>query len=115
MSRDVATMTIHNQSGSRGHIRRKHAVMEARDFIAAHISRNDQACRRFIRYLSMQTHRVLLLVRDAKMGLILISPTDSELWLVREKSVVGRAIKNSWTIRKKVDAKFSEEMNATRK
>lgn len=107
-------MTVHHQSGSRGHIRRAHAIAEARNFVAAHISRTDQASRRLIRYLSMQTHRVLLLVRDAKTGRILVAPPDNELWLVREKSGVGRASKNSWNITKEVGTKLFEEIDANR-
>jgi len=108
-------MSVHHQSGSRGHIRRAHAIMEARNFVAAHISRTDQASRRLIRYLSMQTHRVLLLVRDAKTGRILVAPPEDELWLVREKSGVGRASKNSWNIVKEVGTKLFEEIDANRK
>ena len=108
-------MTIYNQSGSRGRERRAHAVMEARSFLAGHISRNDQASRRLIRYLSMQTHCVLLLVRDAKTGKVLVAPHDDELWLLREKSGIGRASKNKWNVIKEVGEKLFEELDATRK
>lgn len=113
--RDAAKMTEYHQSGSRGHARRAHAVIEARNFVAAHISRNDPASRRLIRYLSMQTHRVLLLVRDAKTGRILVAPPDSELWLLRDKSGIGRASKNTWNVRKEVGPSLFEEIDATRR
>lgn len=90
-------------------------MLEARNFIAAHVKRNDQASRRLIRYLSMQTHRVLLLVRDAKTGRILISPPEDELWLIRRKSGLGRAVKHEWNVQKKVGPAFFEEMEENRR
>ena len=89
--------------------------MEARSFLAGHISRNDPASRRLIRYLSMQTHCILLLVRDSKTGRVLVAPRDSELWLLREKSGIGRASKNKWNVIKEVGEKLFEELEATRK
>ena len=95
-------------------MRRSHAALEARNFIAANVKRNDQASRRLIRYLSMQTKRVLLLVRDATTGRILISPPEDELWLIRQKSGLGRAVKHEWNIIKAVGPSFFEEMEAKR-
>lgn len=108
-------MTVHQQTGSRGLERRSHSVLECRNFIAAYVKRSDQASRRLIRYLSMQSHRVLLLVRDAKTGQILISPPKEELWLVREKRGIGRAVKNSWKVVKQLNAEFFEEIDTVRK
>ena len=54
--------------------RRSFGVVEARSFIAGSVKRNDQASCRFIKYLSMQTSRVLVLVRDVADGRILIQP-----------------------------------------
>lgn len=96
-------------------MRRSHVMLEARNFIAAHVKRNDQASRRLIRYLSMQTHRVLLLVRDAKTGRILLSPPEAELWLIRRKSGLGRAVKHEWNVQRKVGPDFFEEMEANRR
>ena len=107
-------MTVHHQTGSRGLMRRSHASSEARNFIAAHVDRNDPVSRRFIRYLSMQTHRVLLLVRDAKTGRILLTPPKEELWLVREKAGIGRASKNEWTVTHKVGFELFEQLEVAR-
>lgn len=63
----------------------------------------------------MQTHRVLLLVRDGKTGRILVSPLEDELWLVRQKAGLGRAIKHEWNVQKKVGTMFFEEMETSRK
>lgn len=108
-------MTVHHQTGSRGLERRSHSVLECGNFIAAYVKRNDQVSRRLIRYLSMQSHRALLLVRDVKTGQILISPPKEELWLVREKKGIGRAVKNPWKIVKQLNAQFFEEIGAVRK
>lgn len=113
--RDADKITIHHQSGSRGQGRRAHAVLEARNYIAACVKRNDMASRRLIRYLAMQTHRVLLLVRDGKTGRILVSPPEDELWLVRQKAGLGRAIKHEWNVQKKVGTAFFEEMETSRR
>jgi hypothetical protein len=113
--READRRTIHHQSGSRGHMRRSHAVLEARNFVAAYVKRNDPASRRLIQYLSMQTYRVLLLVRDAKTGEILISPPKDQLWLLREKSGLGRAAKNEWNVLKEVGPQFFNEMEVSRK
>ena len=108
-------MSVRQQSGSRGSGRRTHAVLEARNFVCAHIKRNDPASRRFIQYLSMQTHRMLLLVRDAKTGGIISKPPEEDLWLIREKSGIGRAAKNEWNIIKKVGSEFFKEMEDHRR
>lgn len=63
----------------------------------------------------MQTHRVLLLVRDGRTGRILVSPPEDELWLVRQKAGLGRAIKHEWNVQKKVGTVFFEEMETNRR
>lgn len=95
--------------------RRAHAVIETRNFIAAHIRRDDQISRRFIRYLSMESNRIMLLVRDGKTGRILISPPPKELWLVREKSGLGRAVKKPWKVLQEVGKDFFENLESRRK
>ncbi|MCJ1377759.1 hypothetical protein MMC17_000855 [Xylographa soralifera] len=108
-------MSVRQQSGSRGGGRRTHAILEARNFICAHVKRNDPASRRFIQYLSMQTNRMLLLVRDAKTGRIISKPPEEDLWLLREKSGIGRAAKNEWNVIKKVGPDFFKEMDDHRR
>ena len=113
--RKAGERTVHHQSGSRGQIRRSHAFLEARNFIAGYVKRNDPASRRLIQYLSMQTYRVLLLVRDAKTGEIVISPPKEQLWLLREKSGLGRAVKHEWKVLKEVGPEFFKEMEVSRR
>ena len=97
------------QSGSRGQGRRVHSVTEVRNFMCANIKRNDPITRRFLQYLSMQSCKVVVLIRDAKTSKILRSPPDDELWLNRHKAGVGRASKNEWTVGAKVGPKFFEQ------
>lgn len=102
-------MVNHQSGSSRGQFRRTHAISEVRNFMCANIKRNDPATRRFLQYLAMQTSKVLVLIRDAKTGKILTSPPDDELWLNREKSGIGRASKNEWTVGAFVGKKFFEQ------
>ncbi|KAF2744666.1 hypothetical protein M011DRAFT_470254 [Sporormia fimetaria CBS 119925] len=108
-------MTMHHQTGSRGLARRSHCIREARNFICGHIKRNDAASRRLIQYLSMMTFELILLVRDAKTGKILVKPPKEERWLVREKVGWGRASRNEYEVLAKVDAEFFEKMDKQRK
>lgn len=106
---------MHHQTGSRGTLtRRSHYIREARNFICGHIKRNDAASRRLIQYLSMMTFELVILVRDAKSGKILVKPPKEERWLVREKIGLGRASKNEYEELVKVDAKFFEIMDKQR-
>jgi hypothetical protein len=58
---------------------------------------------------------MIVLVRDAKTGLILVEPPESELWLLREKSGVGRAAKNEWNVLKEVGPDLFKEMDDHRR
>lgn len=111
---DADKVTVRHQTGSRSG-RRKHAVLEARNYICAHVKRNDAAIRRFIQYLSMQTGDIILLVRDAATGRILVKPPEEELWLLREKSGIGRAAKNEWNVLEEVGPDFFKKMDDTRR
>lgn len=108
-------VTVRDQTGSRAHgIRRHHYVVEMRNFICAHIKRNDVTSRRLVQYMSMQTCDMVLLVRDAATGAILVQPPEGELWLFREKIGIGRAAKKEWTVVKEVGPAFFEEMERNR-
>jgi hypothetical protein len=111
---DAQELTVRQQNGGRGQFRRSHAVFEARNFICAHIKRDDQASRRLIQYLSMQSSKIVVLVRDAESGKLLIKPPEEERWLFREKSGLGRASRNDWHIIKSIGPQFFEEMDKYR-
>jgi hypothetical protein len=93
---------------------RSHAAFEARNFMCAYIKRDDQVSRRLIQYLSMQSHQLLVLVRDAESGRLLIKPPEDERWLYRQKRGHGRASRTEWEIIKKVGPEFFEEMDKRR-
>lgn len=75
---------------------------------------NDPVSRRFIQYLAMQACRLVVLVRDAKTGKIIVEPPEDQLWLIREKAGLGRAAKNEWNNIKSVGPDFFEEMDERR-
>ncbi len=112
---DAWDLTQRHQTGRGGPFKRSYSVLEARNFICAHIKRDDPVSRRLIQYLHMQSHRLLMLVRDAETGRILVKPPEEERWLIREKSGLGRAAKGHWNIIKKVGPQFFEEMDAYRR
>ena len=95
-------MSSSHQTGSRGQqYRRAHAIIEYRNYMCCHIRRNDPASRRFCQYLSMQSNRVVVLIRDAKTGRILTKPQEGShelYWLRRKKAGLGRASKNEWDV-----------------
>lgn len=113
-SPDAMDLTVRHQTGARGQNRRSHAHFEARNFICAHIKRDDQVSRRLVQYLAMQTHQVLVLVRDAESGKLLITPPEDERWLYRQKSGLGRAVKNEWNVIRSIGPQFFEEMDRYR-
>lgn len=114
-SPDAEELTIRHNNRNRGG-RRDHAIFEARNFICAHIKRDDPVSRRLIQYLAMQSHTLIVLVRDAETGKLLIKPEEEERWLLREKSGIGRASRNSgWNVLKSVGPAFFEEMDRYRK
>ena len=92
-----------------------------RNFVCAHVNRNDPASRRFLQYLTMRTDSVLCLIRDAKTGKVLHKPPLSapgddcdNLWLARERSGLGRASKNEWNILERVEAAIFDRMASAR-
>ncbi|KAL8694630.1 MAG: hypothetical protein Q9218_000725 [Villophora microphyllina] len=108
-------MTQSAQNGSRrGPIRQSHVALEARNVMCAHLDRNDPKSRRFLQYISVETHRVVTLVRDAKTRRILKTPPSEHLWLVRTRSAYGRASKAEWEIRSKVGPEFFEQIEGLR-
>ena len=78
------------------------------------MNRNDTASQRFIQYLSMEMMDCILLVRDAKTSKIVLEPHDDDLWLIREKSGIGRASKTEWNVVSRVGEGFFDEMEKHR-
>jgi hypothetical protein len=112
---DARELTVRQQNSGRGQFRRSHATFEVRNFICAHIKRDDQVSRRLIQYFSMQSSKLLVLVRDAETGKLLLKPPEEERWLYREKSGLGRASRNDdWHIIRSIGPQFFEEMDKYR-
>ncbi|KAK5122094.1 hypothetical protein LTR85_004340 [Meristemomyces frigidus] len=99
-------MTDHQQNGSRARGPRMHEMREHKNS-----KRNDAVSRRFVQYLSMQSGRLCLLVRDAKTGRILVKPPEEHLWIVWYKSGMGHASKNEWVEAKKVGEDMFEMLS----
>ena len=95
--------------------RRVHASSETRNFVCAHMKRNDPVSRRFIQYTTMETSRLLILVRDGKTGRIIWTPPEDELWLARTKHGYGRAARTEWETVRYVGPVFFEEMEKQRR
>ncbi|KAK7510175.1 uncharacterized protein IWZ02DRAFT_386339, partial [Phyllosticta citriasiana] len=108
-------MTGRHQTPRNAPGRRKHAVMEARNFICGHVKRDDPVSRRFVQYLALMTNRVVLFARDVKTGRVLVQPPKAELWLLREKNGLGRASRGEWNIVKEFGPELFEELDRQRK
>ena len=104
-------MTIKRQAGGGMQGPKIHAEWQFKNLMAAHIQRNSAVSRRFIQYLAMQTAHVVLLVRDAKTGAILVEPPEEECWLVREKAGFGRASKTDWKVHQSVGEDLFQKLS----
>lgn len=107
--------TTYNQLGStsRKVLRKQSYVVEARNFVCAHMKRNDPVTRRFIQYALMRPGEYMILVRDGKTGRIIVAPNEEHRWIARSRSGVG--IKpgmlhddDAWNIELEVDSYFFE-------
>lgn len=94
--------------------RRQTDIFEARNFMCAHIKRDDAVSRRLIQYLSMQSHRLLLLVRDGETGELIIKPPEDQKWLYRIKQGPGRPGRNEWHMLKEIGPEFFQEVDEHR-
>ncbi|KAJ9616708.1 hypothetical protein H2200_000427 [Cladophialophora chaetospira] len=115
MTLNTASDVTTSQRGRDRTGRRVHASSESRNYVCAHMKRNDPVSRRFIQYMSMETSRVLILVRDGKTGRIIWSPPEDELWLARVKRGYGRAARTEWETVRYVGPTFFEEMEKQRR
>ncbi|OAL39832.1 hypothetical protein AYO20_00744 [Fonsecaea nubica] len=95
--------------------RRIYASSEMRNYICTYMKRNHPVSRRFTQYMSMQTPRMLILVRDGKTGRIIVTPSMDELWLIRSKYGYGSNAKAAWETEKYVGPKFFEEIDNYRR
>lgn len=90
-------------------------TVECRNVIGAHIKRDDAVSRRFVQYLAMQAQAVVLLVRDAKTGQVLVKPPEDECWLARARpggyDPSEYAGDGGWTVTSSVGAHLFEQIS----
>jgi hypothetical protein len=111
----AAHMTSHHQTGSRAYgQRRTHHAVETRNFVCAHMKRNDPVTRRWIQYAVMESYKMAIMVRDGRTGNVIVEPPQEHKWLIRTKSGVGRASRAEWQIVKEIDNKFWDEIDRFR-
>ncbi|KAK3990144.1 hypothetical protein QBC44DRAFT_72016 [Cladorrhinum sp. PSN332] len=116
MDMTAHTETTYNQLGtvSRKVLRKQSYVVEARNFLCAHMKRNDAVTRRFIQYALMRPGEYLVLVRDGKTGRIIVAPDEKHRWIARSRSGVGvkpghpGSDDDGWNIELEVDSYFFE-------
>jgi hypothetical protein len=106
---EASNMTFNRTGGSRhGLARKTHHVMEMRNFICAHMKRDDPVSRRLIQYIALQSCHLLLIVRDAETGRFVVMPPEEERWIIRSKEGYGRAGKNEWRVLQSIGPEFFE-------
>ncbi|KAH0184924.1 hypothetical protein KCV03_g8576, partial [Aureobasidium melanogenum] len=109
-------MTSHHQTGSRAHgQRRTHHAVETRNFVCAHMKRNDPVTRRWIQYAVMESYKMAIMVRDGRTGNVIVEPPEEHKWLIRTKSGVGRASRAEWKTVKEIDDEFWDTIDRSRK
>ena len=107
--------TVRRQAAGRAQGPGAQVAVEYKNILAAHIKRKDPFSRRFVQYLAMQTTSVVLLVRDAKTGRVLVTPPEEHCWLQREKTSLGRLATTEWIVRKSVGEDLLEQMTGRQK
>lgn len=91
MDLSASVQTTYNQlpSISRKVLRRQSTVVEVRNYVCAHMKRNDPVTRRFIQYALMRPGDHFILVRDGKTGRIIVAPEEQHRWIARSHRGVG--------------------------
>lgn len=73
--------------GGRGRGKQPEPVkIHVRNIMVAHMKKDNPVTERFLHYITMQSVRLLLLVRDGKQGRIVTTPPADQLWTCREKT-----------------------------
>ncbi|KAK0637426.1 hypothetical protein B0T17DRAFT_588285 [Bombardia bombarda] len=103
----------------------KQFAIEPRNYICAHMKRNDPVTRRFIQYALMRPGELLILVRDGTTGRIIVAPEKPHRWILRSQHKGYRSYDkpddyvssadDGWTIEQSVDTSFFEEVERERK
>lgn len=109
---EAKEQSVHHTSGDRRQGPSVHATWQYRNVLAIHIARNSAVYRHFVQYLALQAAKVVMLVRNAKTGDLLVTPDDEDCWLARERVGYGRAKgDDDWIVRRKVGENMFEMMS----
>lgn len=101
--------TRHNRGAGRSH-----AATEARNYIAANMSRDDPRVKRFISLIQTHTAELIVYIRDCKTGQVIVEPPEEEKWIIRDKMGAGRLHRGKWTIRQPFDRAFKANLERDR-
>lgn len=101
--------TRHNRGAGRSH-----AATEARNYIAANMSRDDPRVKRFISLVQTHTAELIVYIRDCKTGEMIVEPPEEEKWIIRDKMGAGRLHRGKWTIRQPFDRTFKANLERDR-
>lgn len=93
---------------------RLHAATEARNYIAANMSRDDPRVYRFIEILKTHRSELIVYIKDCKTGHVLVDPPVDERWIIRDKIGAGRLHRGKWTIRHPFDKVFKATLERER-
>ncbi|KAI5850540.1 hypothetical protein DFP73DRAFT_473014 [Morchella snyderi] len=93
---------------------RLHAATEARNYIAANMSRDDPRVYRFIEILKTHRSELIVYIKDCKSGQTLVDPPMEERWIIRDKIGAGRLHRGKWTIRHPFDKAFKATLERER-
>lgn len=94
-------------------MRRNVGEFQARNWLCGHIKRDDPISRRLIEYLSNQRQGLLILVRDAESGKLIVKPSEEHRWLYRTKPA-ARGPSSEWKPFKSIGPEFFDEMEKMR-
>ncbi len=111
MSGRQNTTYTHLENVNRKVLRRQQTIVESRNYVCAHMKRNDPVTRRFIQYALMRPSEHLILVRDGKDGRIVVAPEKEHRWIVRSRpgiTAVGRYSDEGWDVELEVGGYFFE-------
>lgn len=113
------TTYTHLDNVNRKNLRRQQMIVESRNYVCAHMKRNDPVTRRFIQYALMRPSAHLILVRDGRDGRIVVAPDKQHRWITRSRpglTAVGRQSHDDdgWDVELEVDSYFFELAEAQR-
>ncbi|KAK4043839.1 hypothetical protein C8A01DRAFT_43217 [Parachaetomium inaequale] len=113
------TTYTHLDRLNRKTVRRQHTILESRNFVCAHMKRNDPVTRRFIHYAVMRPSEQMILVRDGIDGRIIVAPNQKDRWIVRSRrgvTAVGcNTHDDNWDVELEVGPLFFDTARASRK